>query len=165
MKHITKKLSTSTVFSFILFCLIISCGSLKNTKANQAEIDKDPKIIFLTYSISQDENDKRSVQYVSQKTVDGRLKTRTSESIKNASTGDLICKQLGKNSKPLHTTLVKDPLNKTIEFIDESKKFQTKTINATKTQFSIRLQLKSNTKYITISNFADNHPLIKTKIN
>ena len=65
----------------------------------------------------------------------------------------------------LNQILIKNPLVKSIEYVDDSKNFKTETIKTDKTQFSIRLQLKSNTKYITISNFAENDPLIKTQIN
>lgn len=147
------------------FSLLYTCGNSKSTLAYDTEIDVDPKIIFLTYSISQDENGNQSVQFISQKIVDGKIKISPSTSIKNGKAGDLICYQLDKKSNVLNSVLIPDPLNKTIEFVDETNQFQTKTINATKTQFSIRLQLKNNTKHITISNFADKQTLIKTKIN
>lgn len=162
-KNISIIINTPVATAFILFWLFVSCGSMKNTVDNQVEIDIDPKIIFLTYSFSQDENGNKSIQFISQKTVDGKIKV--SESIKNGTEGDLICNQYDKKSNLLYSSLIKDPLNKIVEFVDESNQFQTKTINATKTQFSVRLQLKSNTKHITISNFADKQTLIKTKIN
>ena len=161
MKYI--KLNTSILIGFILFFLTFSCGSIKNTKAGEAEIDSDPKIMFLTYSISQDENGNKTVEFISQKIVDGKIKS--SKSVENGKVGDLVCNQLDKKSNLLTSTLISDPLNKIIEFVDESNQFQTKTIKASKNQFSIRLQLKKTTKYITISNFADKQPLIKTKIN
>ena len=88
-----------------------------------------------------------------------------SEPIENAVVGDLILKELDSKLKTINKILIKNPLLKTIEYVDDTKQLQTKTIHLNKTQFSIRLQLKNNTKYITISNFAENDPLIKTKIN
>jgi hypothetical protein len=166
LKHLNRKFNYYFIITFILCCFTVSCGSVNNKKKYESEdIDKNPKIIFLTFSISQDKNGNRTVEFVSQKTVNGKIKTRASKSIENGKLGDLVFNQLDKKSNLINSFLITDPLNKIIEFVDESKQFQTKTINATKTQFSLRLQLKNTTKYITISNFAEKRPLIKTKIN
>ena len=165
LKPINRAVNIHVGITFIIFCLFVSCGSIKKTVTDQAEVDKNPKIIFLTYSISLDRNGNKSVQFISQQTVDGKIKPRASESIENGKTGDLVCHQFDKKANLLNSILITDPLNKIVEFVDESNQFQTETINATKTQFSVRLQLKSTTKHITISNFADKSPLIKTKIN
>ena len=165
MKKINRRPNIDRGIAFIFICFLISCGGSKKTQPYESEIDVDPKIIFLSYSISRDENDKKSIQFLNQKTVEGKIKIKSSESVNNGVEGDLICSQLNKKSKTVNTSLVKNPLFKTIEFVDDSKNFQTKTINTNKTQFSVRLQLNSSTKYITISNFADKATLIKTKIN
>jgi hypothetical protein len=161
-----KKLNTSVIV-LALFLLIASCGSNKNsTSTSQSSIESNPKIIFLNYSIKKNTDARRSIQFINKKVVDGQLK-RTNN-IEVGDFGDLICHQLDKNSKILQSVIIKNPLKKTIEYLDSEKTFQLKRIDLDSVQFSIRLKLKSNTKYITlddISNFGNSpKPLIKTKI-
>ena len=149
----------------ICFTLFSGCKNSKNVATPHSKLENYPKIIFLNYSIQKTKNDKISIQFISKKIVDGKLKGTPNQSIENGKQGDLIFSEHNKKSKITNQILIKNPLNKTIEFVDESKNIQTKNIKSKKTQFSIRLQLKNDTKYITISNFAKNEPLIKTKIN
>ena len=149
----------------ICFSFFYGCKNSKAISENQSEIQGVSKILFLNYSIEKTSNGKRVIQFINKKIVDGKLKPISFESIENGIVGDLIFTEFDKKSKVLHQLLIKNPLFKTIEYVDDSKNFKTETIKSDKTQFSIRLQLNSNTKYITISNFAENDPLIKTQIN
>ena len=149
----------------ICFSFFYGCKNSKAISENQSEIQGASKILFLNYSIEKTLNGKRTIQFINKKIVDGKLKPISFESIENGIVGDLIFTEFDKKSKVLHQLLIKNPLFKTIEYVDDSKNFKTETIKSDKTQFSIRLQLNSNTKYITISNFAENDPLIKTQIN
>ncbi|WP_346882986.1 hypothetical protein [uncultured Algibacter sp.] len=100
--------------------------------------------------------------------VDGKFKnpkTTTKDTY-----GDLICLQLDKKSNILERTTIKNPLFKTIEFIDDSKSFHTKHIDLDSTNFSVRLQLKQNAQYISLievnlNNTSVSKPLITTKLN
>lgn len=165
-------LKPSTSYKIILILLICfyalcSCKTNKSLSANQSqnEIKGTPKILFLNYSIEETLNGKRTIQFISKKIVDGKLKPQKFESVENGSIDDLVFTEFDKKSNSLNEILIKNPLIKIFEYVDESKQFKTKTIKSDETQFSIRLQLKSNTKYITISNFDENTPLIKTQIN
>lgn len=149
----------------IATCIFSSCGNQKNLETTKNSIDSSPKIIFLNYSIEETTNGKRTIQFINKKIVDGKLKENPSESIENGTAGDLIFSELNKKSKVLNQILIKNPLVKNIEYLDESKRFQTKTVKSDKSHFNLRLQLKNDTKYITISNFVENKPLIKTTIN
>lgn len=154
------------MFIFLIAtCLFSSCGNQKNLETVNTSIVGTPKIIFLNYSIEETLQGKRNIQFINKKIVDGKLKSKQYEPIKNGKEGDLILRELDENLKELHKIRVINPLIKTIEFIDESKNFKTKVIKLDKTQFTVRLQLQNSTKYITISNFAENKPLIKTQIN
>jgi len=93
------------------------------------------------------------------------MKPQTFHGIENGKTGDLIFTEFNAANQTLNQILITDPLIRHVEYLDDSKQFQTKTITSDEIQFSIRLQLKNNTKYITISNFASSKPLIKTQIN
>lgn len=164
---VLKSTKTYKLILLLLVCLSLfsGCKNSKVVSENQSETESFPKILFLNYSIEKVSNGNRSIQFINKKIVDGKLKHLEFESIENGVVGDLIFTQLDKKSKVLNQILIKNPLVKHIEYIDESKHFKTKVIDLDKTVFSIRLQLKDATKYITISNFAENKPLIKTQIN
>lgn len=129
------------------------------------EIENSSKILFLNYNIELTSSGHRTIQFINKKIVDGKLKSNPYQTIDHGITGDLIFTEFDKKSKVLNKLLIKNPLVRTVEYLDDSKRFQTKIIKSDETQFSIRLQLKNSTKYITISNFADNEPLIETQIN
>lgn len=143
----------------------MGCKNSKSISVNSSEIESTPEIIFLNYSIEKDLYGNRTIQFINKKIVNGKLKTSSYPPIENGVLGDLILTELDKKSKIIKQILIKNPFSRTIEFVDESKNFKTEVIKTDKTQLSIRLQLKNSTKYITISNFAKNKPLIKTQIN
>jgi hypothetical protein len=145
--------------------VFLGCKNSKQSFENQTEIESTPKILFLNYAIEKTLDNKRKIEFINKKIVDGKLKNITFEPIGNAVDGDLIFSELDSKLKTINKILIKNPLVQTIEYVGDAQQFQTKTIDLDKTQFSIRLQLKNATKYITISNFAENKPLIKTKIN
>lgn len=164
VKH--KKLNfLITVLTFVL--LLVSCGVNKNSSIPETSIESTPKIIFLNYSIKKTPNNSKTIEFLSKKVSDGKLKEINTE--KNGVLGDLVCAQLDKKSNILQHFVIKNPLKKHVEYIDDSKSFQRKQIDLENTQFTIRLQLLSATKYISISNFdAENNnlnPLIQTKVN
>lgn len=149
----------------VLLPVFLGCKNSKQSFENQTEIESTPKILFLNYVIEKTLDNKRKIEFINKKIVDGKLKNIAFEPIGNAVDGDLIFSELDSKLKTINKILIKNPLVQTIEYVDDAKQFQTKTLDLDKSQFSIRLQLKNATKYITISNFAENEPLIKTKIN
>ena len=154
----------------ILLILIIVLGSLHACKTKtvvvpeEVVVEENPKIIFLTYHISETPSGNRTMQFISQKIVDGKLKKHSTQSIENASDGDLICLQFDEHSNIVNRSLIKNPLKKTVESLNENKSFETNILDLNSTKFSTRISLKNNTKTITISNFVNSKNLISTKI-
>tara|TARA_R110002049_G_scaffold206269_1_gene376776 strand:+ start:20042 stop:20539 length:498 start_codon:yes stop_codon:yes gene_type:complete len=156
----------SILNTFALLCLFVSCGSHKNIETTQASIEIPPKIIFLNYSIKKTADGHRSIRFLNKIVTDGKLKNTKANTVGDY--GDLICAQLDKKSKVLERSVIKNPLSKNIEYLNGSNAFQRKQISLDSIQFSIRIQLKPNTKYISIHDFAtfenQEKPLIKTQI-
>lgn len=144
--------------------LFLGCKSAKNTSNSGSQIENEPKILFLNYSIKKTNTGKREITFINKKIATGKVKQKPFEPIENAIPNDLVFTELNKKKKVINQGVIKNPLVKKVEYVDESKNFQTKVIDFDEMQFSIRLQLKNETKYITISNFAENEPLIKTQI-
>jgi hypothetical protein len=155
---------------FVVLAIIFSsCASKQKTIANSTTIETSPKLIFLNYSIEKYSNGSKNIQFINKIIADGKLKKNSNKYIDEGVFGDLKCNQLDKNSNILQSVIIKNPLIKFIEYVDESKNFQTKKIKLEKTGFSLKLKLESNTKYITISDISQSEkpikPLIKIKVN
>lgn len=136
-------------------------------ETSNSSLESNPKIIFLNYSIKKNSDINRSIRFINKTIADGKLKN--TQSNQAGVSGDLICFQLDKKSNILESILVKNPLCKSMEFLDETKSFQRQQIHLDSSRFSIRLQLKPNTKYISISDFStfenQKNPLVKTEIH
>ncbi|MDO5972120.1 hypothetical protein Q4Q35_20160 [Flavivirga aquimarina] len=158
-----------TTIVCLFFTMLLSCAVKQSLAKNTDKIEKNPQIIFLNYAIEKTPDGNRIVRFISKKIVEGRLKNHNKNSKEAYISGDLICYQLDKKSKKIYSTIIKNPLTKTIEFVDESKSFQMKKMDLDSAQFSLRLQLKPNTKYISIHSINDpkkkSKSLIKTKLN
>lgn len=152
-----------------LFLSIVSCGIRKTTTEEQKPLEINPKIIFLNYSISKEENGNKKMVFINKTIANGRLKNSSNKYLKTGKKGDFICTQKDKNSNKLQTVYIKNPFSKTIEFINDSLIFESKKIDLTTTQISLRLQLNSKTKSIIISEIIDDlkntNPLIETKLD
>ncbi|MDO5978040.1 hypothetical protein [Flavivirga spongiicola] len=161
--------SPKTTIAFLFFIMLLGCASKQGLSTNTDKIEKTPKIIFLNYTIKKTSDGKKTIRYINKKVTEGKLKNHTKNSKEEPVTGDLMCYQLDKKSNILHSTIIKNPFTKTFEFVDESKSFQMKKIDLDSSRFSLRLQLKPNTKYISIHNISNSKnktiPLIKTKLN
>jgi hypothetical protein len=149
--------------------LCVACVSKKNIVDEVVIEDSPPKLIFLNYSISKDENNKKNIQFVSKIVADGKLKTNSSKYMETGGVGDLKCSQLTKDSVEVASIIIKNPLSKNIEFVNDSLIFENKKVDLKKTYFSIRLQLHSKTVFIAIKELTDSlqnsHTLIINKIN
>ncbi|OEJ99310.1 hypothetical protein A8C32_09085 [Flavivirga aquatica] len=162
MKLQTKQRKLNTIIILFFLYFFSSCGINKNITADQPSIEKKPKILFLNYGIKKTSNNLRSVKFISKIITEGKLKNN--KSIKQVTSGDLECLQLDKKSKILDRIIIKNPLTKNIEYINDVKLFQTKQIDLDSTIFSIRLQLEPDTKYISIRNFDHSKKQIKALI-
>lgn len=163
----------NNLHTFLLFSLIalqIACASKKNIIANEAVIETlPPKLIFLNYSISKDVNGKKSIEFIKKIITDGKLKNNTETYLKTGAVGDLKCSQLSKDSVEITSIIVKNPLSKIIEYVNDSLIFESKKIDLQKTAFTLRLQLHSKTVFIAINEVTDSlqnsKSLIITKLD
>ncbi len=162
------RIINSLIIVLILFC-IPACASKKNLPEDNEGFESNPKLIFLNYTISESKNGKKSIQFINKIIADGKLKKSNNKYIKKGISGDLECNQLDKNSNIIQGVIVKNPLKKTIESLNDSLSFQTKQITLSNTPFTLKLKLNPNTKYIAINEITKpqetTKTLIKTKLN
>lgn len=150
----------------LLFCVVIavSCGTNKEVAPSKktSEVKDIPKIVFLNYSIKKNKNGDKTVALLNSKKVEGKLKHQKKILDKNPNLGDLVCVQLDGASATLSQQLIKNPLQKRVEYVDESKHFKVAEMELDSAEFSVRLQLYPETQYIVIN--GEQRPLLLTKI-
>ncbi len=162
------KIINNLIIALVLIC-ITACTTTKRVAQNTTIEELNPKLIFLNYTISENNKGKKNIQLINKIITDGKLKISSNEYIKSGIAGDLICTQLDKNSNILQSITIKNPLVKIFEYVDDSKTFKTKKVELKNTEFSLKLKLEPNAQYISIyeieKKLAQTKPLIKTKIN
>ena len=137
----------------LFLVLEIACAS-KKVLVNENEA-LPPKLIFLNYSISKTVNNEKTIEFISKTITNGKQKNNSNNYIEVGSIGDLKCSQLNKDLVEVASVIIKNPLSKTIEFVNDSLIFENKKIELQKTSFSLRLQLHSKTVCIAIKEIKD----------
>lgn len=165
----TNIINTRNLFLSILFLAILfSCVTKKTAIPEVVIEDTNPKLIFLNYTISKDENGGKRIQFIDKIVTNGRLKTSGAYHRK-AAIGDLKCTQIDNKSTEIQSITIENPLSKIIEYVNDSLIFEKRKIDLNKAPLSLRLQLNSKTKYITISEIIDtlqtSKPLITTTLD
>ena len=135
---------------FLLFILVIACASKQQVIDNDTQIEEHPKLLFLNYMISKMVDGEKNIKLINQIITDGTLKKMTKISDKKKF-GDLECNTYDKDLNQIGTHSIKNPLKKTMEYINDLGNFEKKIFDLDSAQFSIRLQLQPGVKYIKIS--------------
>ena len=150
----------------LLFTL--SCAAKKVVPKPEPIVEVNPKLIFLNYTLTEDVNGNKTVAFISKTVADGKVRNLGDKYIKTGNVGDLKCSQLDQNAQTLRSVFIKNPLNKTIEYVNDSLQFKSKALELKKTSFSLRLQLHPETRNIVIAEVIDSlqnvNPLYHTKI-
>lgn len=135
---------------FVVFIVIVlGCSSSKEyTKIPVvvAPKSKVQKIAFVTFSIYKNPNTTFKVEIIDAILVDGLLKNKNGSTKKT----EFSCIQMDVNFNPIATTILDNPFVKHIEYLNESGAFQRKTIESDSAEVSLRLQLESSAKFISI---------------
>ena len=149
--------------------MLLGCASKQSLSTNADKIEITPKLIFLNYTIKKTSDGNRTIRFINKIVTEGKLKNHNNKSVETGVSGDLQLFQLDKKSNILQSIIIKNPFTKTFEYADESKSFQMKKIDLDSSRFSLRLQLRPNTKHISIHGISDSKNktklLIKTKLN
>lgn len=155
----------------ILFCcsaviLLYSCiaynSDLDKSKETTAAPPEKPSIVFINYTIFKNQNNLLNAKVVNKIITKGIVKNKNNKA-SNYNNGDLKCVQLSKKNDTLATQIIPNPINKQIEYVNASGALNTKTIALDSAQFSVRMQLHKDSKYIILKkiNTSNTTPLNK----
>lgn len=167
LKNVLPQNTTSIVMSCLMVIILCSCGTIKNSIQETKLTQNNPKLIFLNYTISKNENGEKHMVFLNKIITDGKLKNNKFSN--TGSIGDLKCSQLDENTHLIESVIIKNPLSQVIEFVNDSLAFEKKQLHLNSNELSLRLQLNNRTKYILISEIIDSlqnsKELIKTELN
>jgi hypothetical protein len=134
------------VIPVFCFCLLGPFSCMVTNSGVTAVSDKEneiisPRIIFLTYSIRRGNSaGEPEIQLISKSVADGKIKMNTSQP-DFPKPGDLSCVALDSHLQPLESLIISDPLNITIESVDDNNALFKKEIAKESAQFFVRMQL------------------------
>ena len=132
--------------SIVLFackCGVNSQYRINSQKSNPANI------IFLNYKASKNDLGEIKIALVNKIIVKGKIKDKSIKIDENI-IGNLECIQADNRLKSIKTMYVKNPLNKTVEYVNDNGELEKKQIKLDSAQFSIRMQLDPKARFILI---------------
>jgi hypothetical protein len=132
---------------------VLSCvathSSFRYDSSGESEVIS-PRIIFLDYSIKLDKlKGEPEIKLINKVITNGKLKINRSYS-EIPKPGDLMCVSINTQIEPVDSILISDPLNITVESVNENNAFFKKEIALDSNHFSIRMQLTEKTDAIAI---------------
>ena len=131
--------------------MFFSCKASKINTSNDVSNDENenrPVIVFLNCSLVYDTIKKEySLSLINKIIVEGELKRTTNSEVYGKR--DFGYSVLDKNSNVILQKYMPFPLDQTVEYVDDWGGLQKKDIRLDQTQFSLRLPLTSEAKYIS----------------
>lgn len=157
--------------TFIIFLIILnSCNTTKKA-INDSEIPDSEitdsssaaKIIFLNYKIKKDSKGIEEIKLINKIISKGSLKKNGQKETTDIIDG-FVCTQLDKKLLPIDSVQISNPLIKTFEYFDPSGLMGKKTIELDSAEFTVRIQLKPNAKFVSLKKTNSNNILLKTQL-
>ena len=156
---------------WIMVISLVSCNPPQHTYSSDQEDSKAGealKILFLDYQLTRDATDSTYVaQLINMIIRNGTIKEdqhNASEAVKD----DLELLVLDRNQQTISHRYIPNPLDRSVEYVNDAGQFERRMIHLDSAQFSIRLQIESGAGSIVLNRFIANDAeallLLKTKI-
>jgi hypothetical protein len=163
-----KRTILNLILVLFFIVVLLSCrGTHTSIRTSTNSETITPQIIFLNYSIRHNKSTgDYEILLINKIIAEGKLKMNSPEP-EMSKPGDLKCIALDKHMAGVDSVIISDPLNISIESVDENNSFFRKEIALDSTQFSIRMQLNNKTTAIALkktNSENQNSYLIVTKI-
>lgn len=151
------------IFTSCLFLLFLSCTTTKKREFVETEAPPPPEILFLNYKAYQSPEGIASVILLSKIIANGRIKPENTMDANHSSSW--LCIQYDRDHKALDQKVIPNPLQPTVEFVNDASELQTKTITVDSIEFSVRMQRVPGSKSVVLMS-ADkkNKPFIKVDL-
>lgn len=135
-------------FLLLIFIFTTSCTSTKVIVVEESKVEEvaeiGPQLIFVSYKFNGKE-----LTLINKIITAGKLKGKTSQGFETKE-GDLIFKQLNMNKELLSEQKIPNPRVRIVEYVDENGVFQKKSIDIENPEFTMRVDLNPQTRYLAI---------------
>jgi hypothetical protein len=158
-----------------LLCLLVvsipSCNAPKNTYNSDSQVsmaEETSKIMFLDYQLTRDSTKSTyEARLINMIIREGKIKDDPNNS-GQAEKDDLELLVLDRNLQTLTHRYIPNPLDKSVEYVNDAGQFERKMIHLDSAQFSIRLQIDPGANSILLNRYTGNNNegtlLLKTQI-
>jgi len=156
----------------LLALIILSCNPSKKTIDTFLPDNKtgeSPKILFLNYILSRDSTKTiYEAQLISMIIREGTIKADRNQSSQSGR-NDLEILVQDRNQQIISHHHIPNPLDRSVEYVNDDGQFERKMINLDSAQFSVRLQIEPGASFILLQRITDEEKegtvLLKTTIN
>jgi hypothetical protein len=152
-------------------CILFSCVGTSRTGhpvSEESLSEETPRLLFLTYEITRNTADSSwSAHLVNRVVASGSLK-KDPGSLTRAGKGDLELQVLDRNQQIMTSYYFPNPLDRRVEYVNDTGRLEQKTVSLDSAQFSFRLQVDPGAR-TTVLNLitgmnSESITLIKTPI-
>lgn len=156
----------------ILFVVsALSCNPPRHahqSDPNKNNSEESPAILFLDYQVSRDSTKTiYNAQLINMILVKGTIKDSQSNRTQ-AEKDDLEILVLDNKQQTISQRLIPNPLDRSVEYVNDASQFERKMIHLDSAQFSVRLQIESSAASIVLKRIHDKEHegaiLLKTTI-
>jgi len=150
------KTAIIALLCLIVISILISCNPPRKTYSSDpqgSKVEETSRILFLAYQLTRDSISKTyDAQLISMIIKDGTIKNDQKD-IGVAAKDDLELLVLDRNQQTITQSHIPNPLDKSVEYVNDAGQFERLMIHLDSTQFSIRLQVESEASSIMLKRF------------
>ena len=144
----------------ILISILISCNPPKNTYSSDpqgSKVEETSKILFLDYQLTRDSaTNTYEALLISMIIRKGTIKD-AQHNTSLARKDDLEILVLDRNQQIMTHRYIPNPLDKSVEYVNDAGQFERKMIHLDSAQFNIRLQIDPNASSILLNRYTGNN--------
>ena len=156
---------------FIMVSILVSCNPPKNISGSdpgKSKTGETSRILFLDYQLTRDSTKTNyTAQLINMIIKEGKIKGTSSKTFQ-PERDDLEIHVLDQNEQILDRQYILNPLDKSVEYVNDARQLEHKMIHLDSAQFSIRLQIEPGASSILLNRFIGNDNegtlLLKTQI-
>jgi len=155
----------------LLVVYILSCNAPKNTynsDSGESTVGEASKILFLNYKLTRDSATMTyDAELLSMLAREGKIKD-PGQDISQIEKGDLELLLVDMNDQTIIHRHIPNPLDRSVEYVNDAGQFERKMIHLDSAQISIRLQLEQGASSVLLNGFITSNTeaklLLKTVI-
>jgi len=168
---IPHKNGISALLLVILLSILAACTPLRNASRSESQESLAPaasRILFLNYQLSRDDtSNSYDARLINMIIKDGSLK-EDRPGRNQAKKDDLEVLVLDKNQQIMSYQHIPNPLDKSVEYVNDAGQLEQKMVHLDSIQFSVRMQIEPEASIVHLRRYSENNTeetvLLQTRI-